>query len=58
VPPFATLWEKTKENLDVKAVGAMSSLPSYLNTRNPNVKSIKDLTDADKIALPAVKVSN
>ena len=58
VPPFATLWEKTKGNLNVKAVGAMSSLPSYLNTRNPAVKSIKDLSDTDRIALPAVKVSN
>ena len=58
VPPFATLWEKTKGNLNVKAIGAMSSLPSYLNTRNPAVKSIKDLSDADRIALPAVKVSN
>jgi NitT/TauT family transport system substrate-binding protein len=58
VPPFATLWEKTKGNLDVKAVCAMSSLPSYLNTRNPKVKSVRDLADGDKIALPAVKVSN
>lgn len=58
VPPFATLWEKTKDSLRIKGVCAMSSLPSYLNTRDPNVKSIKDLTDADKIALPAVKVSN
>lgn len=58
VPPFAILWEKTKGNLNVKGVCAMSSLPSYLNTRDPNVKSIKDLSDADKIALPAVKVSN
>lgn len=58
VPPFATLWEKTKGNLNVKAVGAMSSLPSYLNTRNPAVKSIRDLSDADRIALPGVKVSN
>lgn len=58
VPPFAILWEKTKGNLNVKGVCAMSSLPSYLNTRDPNVKSIRDLSDADKIALPAVKVSN
>ena len=28
-----------------------------LNTRNPNVKSIRDLTEKDKIAMPAVKVS-
>jgi NitT/TauT family transport system substrate-binding protein len=58
VPPFAVLWEKTKGNLNVKAVCAMSSLPSYLNTRNPAVQSIRDLGDADRIALPAVKISN
>ena len=58
VPPFAILREKTVGNLNVKGVSAMSSLPSYLNTRNPKIKSIKDLSDADKIALPAVKVSN
>ena len=58
VPPFATLWEKTKGNLNVRAVCAMSSLPSYLNTRNPAVRSIRDLSDADRIAVPAVKVSN
>jgi NitT/TauT family transport system substrate-binding protein len=58
VPSVVTLWEKTKGNLNIKGVCAMSSLPSYLNTRDPAVKSIKDLSDADKIALPAVKVSN
>ena len=57
VGPFVTLWAKTRGNLDVKAVGAINSMPLYLNTRNPAVKSIKDFTDKDKIALPAVKVS-
>ena len=28
-----------------------------LVTRNPNVKSVKDFTDKDKIALPSVKIS-
>jgi NitT/TauT family transport system substrate-binding protein len=32
-------------------------MPLYLNTINPNVKSIKDFTEKDKIALPAVRVS-
>jgi NitT/TauT family transport system substrate-binding protein len=32
-------------------------MPLYLNTRNPAVRTIKDFTDKDKIALPAVKVS-
>jgi NitT/TauT family transport system substrate-binding protein len=57
VGPFVTLWAKTRGNLDVKAIAAINSMPLYLNTRNPAVKSIKDFTDKDKIALPAVKVS-
>jgi NitT/TauT family transport system substrate-binding protein len=32
-------------------------MPLYLNTINPNVKTIKDFTEKDRIALPAVKVS-
>ncbi|HEX9302477.1 MAG TPA: ABC transporter substrate-binding protein [Casimicrobiaceae bacterium] len=57
VGPLVTLWARTKGNLDVKAVAAINSMPLYLNTRNPNVKSIADFTDKDRIALPAVKVS-
>jgi NitT/TauT family transport system substrate-binding protein len=57
VGPFVTLWAKTKDNIGVKAVYAMNSMPLYLNTRNPAIKSIKDFTQKDKIALPAVKVS-
>jgi len=57
VGPFVTLWSRTKGNLDVKAVSAINSMPLYLNTRNPNVKSIRDFTEKDRIALPAVKVS-
>ena len=52
---FVTLWEKTKG--EVKSPGAISSYPMYLNTANPKVKSIKDFTDNDKIALPAAKIS-
>ena len=57
VGPFATLWAKTRGSIDVKGMSAMNAMPLYLNTRNPNVKTIKDFTDKDKIALPAVKVS-
>jgi NitT/TauT family transport system substrate-binding protein len=57
VGPFVTLWAKTRGNLDVKAVAAINSMPLLLNTRNPGVKSIKDFTDKDRIALPAVKIS-
>lgn len=57
VGPLVTLWSRTRGNLDVRAVAAINSMPLYLNTRNPAVKTIKDFTEKDKIALPAVKVS-
>ena len=57
VGPFVTLWSRTRGSLDVKAVAAINSMPLYLVSSNPSVRSIKDLTDKDRIALPAVKVS-
>jgi NitT/TauT family transport system substrate-binding protein len=57
VGPLITLWARTRGNLDVRAVAAINSMPLYLVTRNPNVKTIKDLTDKDRIGLPAVKIS-
>lgn len=57
VPPFITLWARTRGNAEVKAVAAVSSYSQYLVTRNPNVRTIRDLTDQDRIALPGVKVS-
>jgi NitT/TauT family transport system substrate-binding protein len=57
VAPFVTMWSRTRGNLDVKAVAAINSMPIYLNSRNPGVKTIKDFSDKDRIALPAVKVS-
>jgi NitT/TauT family transport system substrate-binding protein len=57
LPGFLTVWDKTRSNLNVKAVAALNRQPAYLNTRNPNVKSIRDFTDSDRIALPAPKVS-
>jgi NitT/TauT family transport system substrate-binding protein len=57
VTPFVTLWARTRGNYDVKAVSAINSMPLYLVTRNPNVKTIADFTDKDRIGLPAVKVS-
>ena len=35
----------------------MTTYPLYLVTRNPDVKSLKDFTDKDKIAVPSVKIS-
>ena len=57
VGPLLTIWDKSMGNLDVKGVSCLNNMPLFLNTTNPKVKSLKDFTEKDKIALPAVKVS-
>jgi NitT/TauT family transport system substrate-binding protein len=57
VGPLLTIWSKTKGRQEIKGVAALNAMPLYLNTINPDIKSIKDFTEKDKIALPAVKVS-
>jgi NitT/TauT family transport system substrate-binding protein len=58
MPGLLTIWAKTKGTAqEVRGVAAMSQQPLMLNSRNPAVHSIRDLTDADRIAMPAVKVS-
>lgn len=59
VPGLCTLWDKTAGTAnEVRALSAVQSMPFMLVTNNPAVKSIKDFTEKDKIALPAVKVSS
>jgi len=56
-PSLITLWSRTKSNVGVKGVAAMTSYPLYFVTRNPELKSLKDLSAKDKIAVPSVKIS-
>ena len=56
-PSLITLWDKTQDNVQVKGMSALTTYPLYLNVRNPNVKSIRDFSDKDKIAVPSVKIS-
>lgn len=57
VGPLLTIWSRTRNNIGVKGVAALNAMPLYLNTINPDVKTLKDFTSKDRIALPAVKVS-
>jgi NitT/TauT family transport system substrate-binding protein len=53
-----TLWARTKGTAnEVKGISALASMPITLSTKNPNVKSIRDFTDKDRIAVPSVNVS-
>jgi len=56
-PPMLTLWEKTRSSIEVKGVCAEATMPLMLNTRNPALHTVRDLTDKDRIAVGAVKVS-
>jgi NitT/TauT family transport system substrate-binding protein len=57
IPGIATIWSRTRGNVDVRGVSGLNSLPLILLTRNPAVNGVADFTDKDRIALPAVKVS-
>ena len=50
------LWERTKG--EINGVTSVGGLPMLLVTRDPNVKTLKDFTDKDKIAVPTIKVSS
>jgi NitT/TauT family transport system substrate-binding protein len=55
---FVTLWAKAKGTPSaVRSIGAVSALPLWFMTKNPNVKSLADLTEQDRIAVTTVKVA-
>ncbi len=58
IPGMLTLWSRTRGTpQEVRGISALSSQPCLLNTRNPALRSIADLTADDRIAVPTVKVS-
>lgn len=57
VVPLLRLWDETQNSAGVKGVAALASMPLYLNTRRLEVRSVRDFSDTDRIALPAVNTS-
>ncbi len=58
VPTLATMWDKTVGTPnEIRALSAVQSMPYVLVTRSPHIKSLRDFTDKDRIALPAVKLT-
>ncbi|MCF3934010.1 ABC transporter substrate-binding protein [Acuticoccus sp. M5D2P5] len=57
IAPLLTIWDRTRGNLDVRGIAAIGAHNSKLVTNNPNVKTIADFTEADRIAVPSVGVS-
>jgi NitT/TauT family transport system substrate-binding protein len=58
VPNLTTLWARTKNMpLAVRGVAALNNMPVDLVTTNPKVKTLRDFTETDKIAVTSVKIS-
>jgi len=57
VGPLLTIWDRTLGRQNVRGVASLGNFPYYLVSNNPAVKTVADLGDKDRIALPAVGVS-
>src|ERR1043165_4648508 len=57
LPNLITLWEKTRSNVQVRAIAGLNFMPLLLVTRDPRIKTLKDFGEKDRIALPSVKIS-
>lgn len=55
VGPMLTIWSATRGK--VKGVAALNTMPLLLNTNNEKVRTLRDFTAEDRIAVPAVRVS-
>ena len=58
IPSTALIWDRTRNSIGAKAVSAMVASNIWLMTRKPELKSLRDLTDHDRIAVPSIKTRN
>ncbi|MEO8278735.1 MAG: ABC transporter substrate-binding protein [Ideonella sp.] len=57
-PPFLTMWARTQGTQNqVVGIASLNSMPMYLMTRNPAIKSLKDFGEKDRIVVSGIKVS-
>jgi NitT/TauT family transport system substrate-binding protein len=57
-PSILTIWSRTRGTAnEIKGMAGMITSPMWLNVNKPEIKSIRDFTEKDKIAVTSVKVS-
>ena len=58
IGPFLTVWDRTLGTpVEVKVVGALGAQPNFLLTNKASIKTLKDFSKSDKIAVPAAGIS-
>ena len=50
IAPMVIAWDKTRDSIDIKGIGALCALPIFLVGRHP-YKSVKEFTDQDRISM-------
>ncbi len=58
LPGLALIADRTRGRLDVRGLAGLNVIDLVMTVRKPGINSLKDFTGNDRIALPAVKVSN
>ena len=57
-PSLLTLWSRTRgTNNEIKGVIPINEIEFWLNANRPEIKTFRDFTEKDRIALTAIKVS-
>lgn len=56
ITPMILTWDKTRTTAKIIGIAALGSMANILTTNNPNIKTLADFTEKDRIALPSVKV--
>jgi len=57
IGPLLTIWDRTHGKQNVRGIATLGNFPNYLITINPTVRTLDDLSERDRIALPATTVS-
>jgi len=58
VPSFATVWARTRGTAsEMVGVANVTYLNMFMNTRRPDIKSVRDISEKDRIIVTSPKVS-
>lgn len=58
LPGLALIADRTRGRLDVRGIAGLNVIDLVLTVRKPGITSLRDFGPNDRIAVPAVKVSN
>lgn len=57
ITPMIQLWSRSRASLGTRSIAALGSMPMYLLSADPRIRTIRDFGPKDRIAVPAVGVS-